>query len=92
MSDESRDYDGPPAGYIPREFREFIERDLTDDEARALQSSMRVFDCDTGSTRSMTVEEIKKKCKKNLGVRDTRNGAITGTHSRLNIVTVKFGG
>jgi len=62
-----------PIGYIPREFREIIETDLTTEEIEELTHSMSVFD--NGVMRPMTPEEIRQKgVKRVTGVRDTRTG------------------
>ena len=84
----------PPAGYIPRQYLEPIEHELTDEECDEIirTGSMQIYDSRTRRTRVMTREEIRKRCRGVTGVRDTRTGQEIPNRSDVPMRSVRLGG
>ncbi len=78
-----------PAGWIPPQFREFIQQELTDEEVAAIRSQMGYYD-EAGHFHRYTDQQIREMVKKNVGVRDTRTGEASMASGTVPIMGINL--
>jgi hypothetical protein len=79
-----------PAGWIPPEFREFIYEPMDDKMIEDIRMTTGVFE--RGGFRRYTVDEIKQKFSRVVGVRDTRTGKVDRGQSGVKFVSTTIRG